>query len=375
MTTIHETVEEKQRWFREVVSLNRQNNRHLLNNTTDNITTTVGYPPTDQMTHPCFRSLPTLRSLPNAAQLKQIALTTSLIFPLHANSGTHHAYLYIGTPPQRQTLIIDTGSRITAFPCHPYCFDCAVHASKQFRLNASSSHAIVPCEECRLNQVEIHLGDENSKSEKYGWRRASKPCVKNLCRINQKYTEGSSWRAFEVRDRVWLGLDATLPSVEQHNKFAAPFVFGCLVSEEGHFKLQYADGIMGLSMYTQTLVGEWSRHGSIAQHSFSLCLSHEGGHISIGGNGLSHDLSPSKQNGPVYGGINLSPMRFTPFAKMNVWYYSVTVTSISVGAVLLPNQILQFVNDHKGTIVDSGTTDTFISHKVEMVRCLVSLLF
>lgn len=342
-------------WCREVVSLNRQNNRHLLNNI--NITTTVD-PPTNQ-------SLPTtLRSLSDAAQLKQVAPLTSLIFPLHANSGTHHAYLYIGTPPQRQTLIIDTGSRITAFPCHPYCFDCAVHASKQFHLNASSSHAIVPCEECRLNQEELHLGDENSKSEKYGWRRASKPCVKNLCRINQKYTEGSSWRAFEVRDRVWLGLDTTLPSVEQHNKFAAPFVFGCLVSEEGHFKLQYADGIMGLSMYTQTLVGEWSRHGSIAQHSFSLCLSREGGHISIGGTGR-----------PVYGGISLSPMRFTPFAKLNVWYYPVTVTSISVGAVVLPNRILQFVNDHKGTIVDSGTTDTFISHKVEMVRCLISLLF
>jgi hypothetical protein len=130
--------------------------------------------------------------------------------------------------------------------------------------------------------------------------------------------------------------------VEQHNKFAAPFVFGCLVSEEGHFKLQYADGIMGLSMYTQTLVGEWSRHGSIAQNSFSLCLSREGGHISIGGTGLSHDR-PSKQNGrPVYGKINLSPMRFTPFAKLNVWYFSVTVTSISVGAVVLPNRILQF---------------------------------
>jgi len=169
MTTIHETVEEKQRhWFGEVFSLNGQNNR---NTTDNNITTTVGYPPTDQMTyHPCLRSLPALRSLTDAAQLKQIAPLTSLIFPLHANSGTHHAYLYIGTPPQRQTLIIDTGSRITAFPCHPYCFDCAVHASKQFYLNASSSHAIVPCEECRLNQVELHLGD---------WLAA---CFKAVCK-------------------------------------------------------------------------------------------------------------------------------------------------------------------------------------------------
>ena len=57
-------------------------------------------------------------------------------------------------------------------------------------------------------------------------------------------------------------------------------------------------------------------------------------------------------------------MQYTPFAKQQVWYYTVSVTSISVGSHVLPKSILQFVNDHKGTIVDSGTTDTFISHKV-----------
>lgn len=37
--------------------------------------------------------------------------------PLHAGYGTHYAFLYVGTPPQRVSVIIDTGSHWTAFPC------------------------------------------------------------------------------------------------------------------------------------------------------------------------------------------------------------------------------------------------------------------
>jgi hypothetical protein len=188
-------------------------------------------------------------------------------------------------------------------------------------------------------------------------------CVNDRCEVDQRYTEGSSWRAFEVEDKVWLGLNDTAQSTEVHDKFSAPFVFGCQISEQGLFKSQYADGIMGLSMYTQTLVDVWVQSGSIAHRSFSLCLNQESGLIALGGTALTHKLERNQSHG-----MHLSPMQFTPFAKENVWYYTVTVTSISVGKHMLPAGILQFVNDHKGTIIDSGTTDTFISHKVAKVR-------
>ena len=303
---------------------------------------------------------------------------TSLIYPLHAKSGTHHAYLYIGTPPQRQTLIVDTGSRLTAFPCQPHCPDCGTHASDQFHLDASTSHTIVPCDECKLDQVDFPLeeymagdgiggnsGDgpsllrgavpnnqlkiKNQQQQKTQRNLFPTSCVNNKCGIDQRYTEGSSWKAFEVQDKVWLGHDDAKQSVETHAQYATPFVFGCQISEQGLFKTQYADGIMGLSMYTQTLVGTWYEQGKIDHESFSLCLNRNGGHISLGG-------TPNDEH-------NL-PMQYTPFAKQQVWYYTVSVTSISVGSHVLPKSILQFVNDHKGTIVDSGTTDTFISHKV-----------
>ena len=137
----------------------------------------------------------------------------------------------------------------------------------------------------------------------------------------------------------------------------------------------HADGIMGLSMYTQMLVGVFSRHGSITHESFSLCLNRAGGHISLGGIALTYDRTPDPEEKISNEGRLLTPMKFTPFAKLNVWYYTVTVTSISVGQAVLPNSILRYVNDHKGTIIDSGTTDTFISHKLENVSSLTSSCF
>jgi len=322
------------------------------------------------------------------SHLNQSAPLTSLIYPLHAKSGTHHAYMYIGTPPQRQTLIVDTGSRLTAFPCHPHCPNCGTHTSKPFHLNESSSHDILSCDSCKFSQVDFPLeeyfvgdgiggnsgdgpslrGTNNNNKQMNNQRQRNlfpDSCINNQCGIDQRYTEGSSWKAFEVQDKVWLGFDEMTLSVEEHGKYSTPFVFGCQVSEQGLFKTQYADGIMGLSMYTQTLVGTWLEQKSISHQSFSLCLNRKGGHISLGGTGLTHDPSPREEQHHANAGKHLAPMQFTPFAREDVWYYTVTVTSISVGTHVLPKSILQFVNDdRKGTIVDSGTTDTFITHKV-----------
>jgi hypothetical protein len=43
--------------------------------------------------------------------------------PVVLGSGTHFAYLWIGTPPQRQSVILDTGSYYMGFPCTP-CAQC-----------------------------------------------------------------------------------------------------------------------------------------------------------------------------------------------------------------------------------------------------------
>lgn len=43
--------------------------------------------------------------------------TSTELTPLYIGYGTHISYIYVGNPPQRQSVIIDTGSSATAFPC------------------------------------------------------------------------------------------------------------------------------------------------------------------------------------------------------------------------------------------------------------------
>jgi hypothetical protein len=191
-----------------------------------------------------------------------------------------------------------------------------------------------------------------------------KTCKKEQCEIDQRYTEGSSWNAFEVKDNVWLGFADAAESNAQHATYSRPFVFGCQTSEEGLFKKQYADGIMGMSMYTQTLVGTWYKQGAIQHDSFSLCFNSKGGHVSLGGTASNYEQTQPHSSQAKH----LMPMQFIPLARENTWYYTVHITSISVGEHVLPSEALHFLNDAKGTIVDSGTTDTFLSHKVAKVR-------
>lgn len=50
--------------------------------------------------------------------------------PLFEGMGTHYAFIWVGTPPQRVSVIMDTGSHHTAFPCTG-C-KCGKHVSCMF---------------------------------------------------------------------------------------------------------------------------------------------------------------------------------------------------------------------------------------------------
>lgn len=53
--------------------------------------------------------------------------------------------LYVGTPPQKQTLIVDTGSTLTAFPCKKCQKDCGEHIDSHFDPEKSSTVQEVAC--------------------------------------------------------------------------------------------------------------------------------------------------------------------------------------------------------------------------------------
>ena len=45
--------------------------------------------------------------------------------------GYYFVNIYVGTPPTKQTVIVDTGSATTTFPCND-CQDCGTHIDKKF---------------------------------------------------------------------------------------------------------------------------------------------------------------------------------------------------------------------------------------------------
>lgn len=65
---------------------------------------------------------------------------------LYQGYGTHYVDVWVGTPPQRQTVIVDTGSGVTAFPCAS-CNNCgeSYHTDGYFVEADSSTFQKLDC--------------------------------------------------------------------------------------------------------------------------------------------------------------------------------------------------------------------------------------
>lgn len=243
--------------------------------------------------------------------------------PLYPGYGTHFSYVYVGTPPQRQSVIIDTGSHITAFPCVG-CKQCGSHTDPYWDPSKSNSSII-------------------SK------------CGKDKCPISQSYSEGSSWQAYKVTDKLWVG--GLRPNiVPDADHYAINFLFGCQTSETGLFRTQLADGIMGMSMSADTLLPQLKSQHITENTIFTLCFKTGGGIMSIGG---------------VDQNIHTSPISYTPLLKGSSGWFTIKIIDIALRPSAksdskdskeqsLGYAVAQY-NTGRGVIVDSGTTDTYLS--------------
>lgn len=58
----------------------------------------------------------------------------------------YYTNIYVGTPPQKQSVIIDTGSLLTAIPCKPHCTNCGKHLYSYYDMTQSSTSEILGCD-------------------------------------------------------------------------------------------------------------------------------------------------------------------------------------------------------------------------------------
>jgi len=312
---------------------------------------------------------------------------------LYHGYGTHYVDLWCGTPPQRQTVIVDTGSGVTAFPCSG-CKDCGVpdyHIDRLFIEDDSSTFSPNTC------------GKDNSQSRSDCMSSRSR-CTNQQCKISMSYAEGSRWDAYEGIDRCYVAGPHEIPlvvtdpaqagegvntvnkegysGVEDVNPIRAPqlafdLVFGCQTLVTGLFKTQLADGIMGMNnrpetfwhqMYDANKMG--ANENEDAPKAFSLCFSRP----------VAADREGTEAGALTLGGtdprLHHTPMVFTPRAsKGRASFYSVKVRRImlregragetAMSSLDNPTDGIVALNldadtlNKSGIIVDSGTTDTY----------------
>ena len=188
----------------------------------------------------------------------------------------YYAQVLIGSPPQTFSVIADTGSTILSVPCVG-CSSCGRHQHPAYDPTRSTTAAAMPC------TFSYCSGCSSS----------------GQCQYVQTYAEGSELKGFLVRDRVYLGdsrdaaggrrlvdgaavecssgdgvmggeshvqalrrlqvnpVPLPLPSSllePGHAAYAVDYEVGCSTEENGLFRTQLADGILGLAPSERTLV-------------------------------------------------------------------------------------------------------------------------
>lgn len=283
--------------------------------------------------------------------------------------GTHYVDLWCGSPPQRQTVIVDTGSGVTAFPCSG-CKDCGVpdyHVDRLFVEKESETFQKSNCDTTK----DCLMG------------RSS--CQSGTCKIGMSYAEGSRWNAYEAVDRCYVAGPHEIPLVAAKDSskegddmdpmhaadLAFDMTFGCQTLVTGLFKTQLADGIMGMSNQPSTFWSQMFKANNMgSDKQFALCFSRppmitkegtEAGAMTMGG---------------VDTRLHTSPMVYTPaFDKGRSSFFSVKVRRMMLrdgkygesakSTDKNPNKGVSILDveygslNKGGIIVDSGTTDTY----------------
>lgn len=194
---------------------------------------------------------------------------------------------------------------------------------------------------------------------------------------------GSSWTAYKVTDDVYMGGE-TPESVAGAGLLSIPFTFGCQEVEQGLFRTQHVDGIMGLSAKVDTFPFQLKRGNLTKTKRFSLCFRPKGGYLTL--------AAPSAKSADINSpAMSKPPINYIPLTKGAGWYTvklvdilmyvpapsntntnsnlrgSTSVMGTTSGSNVVKESIgatTAKFNAGKGVIIDSGTTDTYLPSSI-----------
>ncbi|KEP65130.1 UNVERIFIED_CONTAM: aspartyl protease ASP5 [Hammondia hammondi] len=285
--------------------------------------------------------------------------------------GSMFSYAYyfldilVGTPPQRASVILDTGSSLLAFPCAG-CSECGQHLDPAMDTSRSATGEWIDCKE-----QERCFGSCSGGTPLGGLGGGGVSSMRR-CMYTQTYSEGSAIRGIYFSDVVALG------EVEQKNPPVRYDFVGCHTQETNLFVTQKAAGIFGISFpkghRQPTLLDVMFGHTDLVDKKmFSVCISEDGGLLTVGGYEPTLLVAPPESEStpatealrPVAGesaSRRISEKTSPHHATLLTWTsiishstYRVPLSGMEVDGRVLGSGVDDFGN----TMVDSGTTYSY----------------
>jgi len=225
----------------------------------------------------------------HVVQHKEVAHRGFHTIKIHGNVSLEYYFInaYFGTPPQKQSLIIDSGSDFTAFPCNTCDGQhCGVHENPWFNLKNTSTAHQMKCHEQFLNYKCNICNSEGN------------------CVFSRTYSEDrlNSLSGNIYTDFVTIGDREVSATSTVKKKMLKPqkLAFGCTLNEPALFKTQKANGIMGLKENSNTetqfpnILDIYYNSHQDFDRSFSLCFGENGGVLTLGGYNVDRHVKDSK---------------------------------------------------------------------------------
>ncbi|XP_047086344.1 aspartic proteinase 36-like [Lolium rigidum] len=242
----------------------------------------------------------------------------------------YYARVKLGNPPKEYYVQFDTGSDIMWISGNP-CTGCPKSSELKFPLelynpNSSATSSRISCSDHRcIGALKTGYAICNSSHS-----------PRNQCGYSFTYADGGATSGYYVTDTIYLD---TILGNEGGVNSSATVLFGCSNSRTG-----IADGVIGFGKGAISVISQLSAQ-RLSGKVFSHCLkrSEYGGGILI----LGEVVKPGFVSTPL---VTTQPR------------YNVNMKSITVNGKLLQiNSSLFATSTAKGTVLDSGTTLTYLA--------------
>eukprot|EP01054_Gregarina_sp_Poly1_P009864 Gregarina_sp_Poly_1__9863@NODE_638_length_7016_cov_129_114693_g487_i0_p1_GENE_NODE_638_length_7016_cov_129_114693_g487_i0NODE_638_length_7016_cov_129_114693_g487_i0_p1_ORF_typecomplete_len572_score50_87Asp/PF00026_23/7_7e39TAXi_N/PF14543_6/5_6e30TAXi_C/PF14541_6/4_1e03TAXi_C/PF14541_6/1_3e20_NODE_638_length_7016_cov_129_114693_g487_i047756490 len=279
------------------------------------------------------------------------------VAPLYGSINDYAYYfvdVLVGTPPKRQSVILDSGSSLLGFPCTGCGRNCGKHLDQPFDVAGSKTAERYSCQDHRCISKDVCSGDRV-----------------DTCTYTQVYSEGSSIEGFFFSDRIALG-DAV-----DHNSFVTYDYIGCHTRETVLFTTQQASGILGVSFpkggRQPTVMDVLMGSRSVNSKVFALCAAEDGGVLSVGGyNSSYHTTSISRPSSAtnlnwwsVLRGAHVAKTEPAKPSRSIVWARIMSDSNYQIPFHKISLLNKELVTGGFGEVlVDSGTTYSYFPHDV-----------